>query len=290
MATYADAAGDVLTSYRVRAVSTDTNTVLYDSQLVGSTLVLEGCSDSAVVNVPAPAPQAECVAGGQHGPWTRIDLATPTSGVLPACVSGELVMEARDACGNFLSEINSPASWLNSDPTALSLFPAIGFTDLDFHAGYAKVRFVSNNSIQPTLTVVAGGLVSPSARLTIERSNTLSHLQIVPYTILAVGPDYGILCVGGYPNPPYVEVQAVTACSDLFVPSEPIQVFLKSSEGLFPAVELSLTAANNGRATYTLPTIPTALEEDTFQANGADGLLSAPIRLLFERDCASAGI
>jgi hypothetical protein len=105
-------------TYRVQALEAGTSTVLFDSELSGETLTVDGCEGPSLVTIPMPAPTPECEPMGRHGPWTRITFASTPGNSPEVCTDYELRAEARDACGNLLTEVNEPVIWHLANPVA----------------------------------------------------------------------------------------------------------------------------------------------------------------------------
>lgn len=272
-------------SYRVWAVMEGTDTVVYDSGLRGSSLTISGCGDLATVTIPRPEPEAECVAGGRLGPWATIT-PQPLTDMHPLqCSHSQIVMEARDRCGNLLP-VDAIAAWARpAGPATLDdSGPASHFI-----SGRATATLYSPSPTVANVTVTAEGLTSPVVQVGFVPSLDPVIVYLQPSFVRSVASDYVILCVGGYPTPPRVEAIVANNCGSPIVPTAPLTVTVRSAESIFPPTEVLLTHENGGRAGFPYPNPPASLATDTLTAE-APGVISPPLNMAFDRDCAASGI
>jgi hypothetical protein len=272
-------------SYRVRVVTTDTNTVIYDSNIMGNHLIVEGCSTTALVSIPSPEPQPMCVAGGTIGPWSRIDLRPielSAGGTRPqVCIGSNIYAEARDACGNLVSTVNEPAIWLRSNGSDTTLMAGLSAEDVNFHNGIASVRVNATRTAATSIAASGGGFVSSVTNLTFSEDPVI--LYVLPDPVRFAGTDV-FFCLGVRTGVPTVRVITASGCGAPTAPALPITVRITAESGVFAPTELNLTPENSGNASFFLPFVPGGVTTDTFSASGG-GLMSPPLSVIYDRGC-----
>jgi hypothetical protein len=234
--------------YRVQAIETGTSTVLFDSDLSGETLTVDGCEGPSFVAVPMPAPTPECEPMGRHGAWTRISFSSAADVSPEVCTDFTLRAEARDDCGNLLTEVNEPALWqLALESPSVRLVPtSVETVDRSprFVNGVATATVHSNEAQSVQLTVTGGGIISPVRNLAFGSIPRLLQTLLVPANFDISTGTALVVCTAedldGTAQNLFLRVILYDACTEPTLASNDLTVTIGSGRGLFAPVTLTL--------------------------------------------------